>query len=181
VRVSTTWKLAASSSSNWHVILCRSQAEAEQAQDWTAKAGLILHPEKTRVVDATQKGGFDFPGYHFERGYKWPRKKSEQKLKDRVRQLTRRTNGQSLSAIIAQLNPILRGWYEYFQHSYRTTWAPLDGWIRMRLRSILRKRHHGRGRGGGADHWRWPKAYFEAQGLLSFVAAAASKGQPSTR
>jgi RNA-directed DNA polymerase len=167
------------------VILCRSQAEAEQAlrqaQDWTAKAGLILHPEKTRVVDATQKGGFDFLGYHFERGYKWPRKKSEQKLKDRVRQLTRRTNGQSLSAIIAQLNPILRGWYEYFQHSHRTTWAPLDGWIRMRLRSILRKRHHGRGRGGGADHWRWPKAYFEAQGLLSFVAAAASKGQPSTR
>jgi RNA-directed DNA polymerase len=167
------------------VILCRSQAEAaaalRQVQDWTAKAGLILHPEKTRVVDATQKGGFDFLGYHFERGYKWPRKKSEQKLKDHVREHTRRTNGQSLRAIITQLNPILHGWYEYFQHSHRTTWAPLDGWIRMRLRSILRKRHHGQGRGGGADHWRWPNAYFEAQGLFSFVAAAASKGQSSTR
>lgn len=167
------------------VILCRSQAEAEQAlrqtQDWTAKAGLKLHPEKTRVVDATQKGGFDFLGYHFERGYKWPRKKSEQKMKDRVRAITKRTNGQSLRAIITQLKPILQGWYEYFKHSHRTTWRPLDQWVRQRLRSILRKRCHRKGRGRGADYQRWPNAYFEAQGLFSFVAAAASKGQPSKR
>ena len=79
------------------VILCRSLAEAEQAlrvvREWTAQAGLSLHPEKTRVVDATQKGGFDFLGYHFERGYQWPRAKSTQKLKDRVRAATKRTNG----------------------------------------------------------------------------------------
>lgn len=167
------------------VILCRSQAEAEQAlretQDWTAKAGLKLHPEKTRVVDATQKGGFDFLGYHFERGHKWPRKKSEQKMKDRVRAITKRTNGQSLRAIITQLKPILQGWYEYFKHSHRATWRPLDQWVRQRLRSILRKRCHRKGRGRGADYQRWPNAYFEAQGLFSFVAAAASNGQPSKR
>ena len=167
------------------VILCRSQAEAEQAlrlvREWTAQAGLTLHPEKTRVVDATQRGGFDFLGYHFERGYKWPRQKSTRKLKDRVRELTKRTNGQSLCAIITQLNPILRGWYEYFQHSHRTIWPQLDKWLRMRLRSILRKRSHRSGRGRGADHQRWPNAYFETLGLFSFEAAAASKGQPSLR
>jgi len=167
------------------VILCRSQDEAEQAmqevQDWTAKAGLKLHPEKTRVVDATQKGGFDFLGYHFERGCKWPRKKSEQKMKDRVRAITKRTNGQSLRAIIKQLKPILKGWYEYFKHSNRGTWRPLDQWVRQRLRSILRRRCHRKGRGRGADCQRWPNAYFEAQGLFSFVTAAASKGQPSKR
>lgn len=167
------------------VILCRSQAEAEQAlrevQAWTARAGLKLHPEKTRVVDATQKGGFDFLGYHFERGHKWPRKKSEQKLKDRVRALTKRTNGQSLRAIITQLKPILEGWYEYFKHSHPATFRPLDQFVRQRLRSILRKRCHRRGRGRGADYQRWPNAYFEAQGLFSFEAAAAAKGQSLTR
>jgi len=167
------------------VILCRSQAEAEQAlretQDWTAKAGLKLHPEKTRVVDATQKGGFDFLGYHFERGNKWPRKKSEQKLKDRVRAITKRTNGQSLREIITQLKPILEGWYEYFKHSHPATFRPLDQFVRQRLRSILRKRCHRKGRGRGADYQRWPNAYFEAQGLFSFVTAAAANGQPSKR
>src|SRR5260370_636188 len=58
------------------VILCRSETEARAAlakvQPWTATAGLQLHPEKTRIVDATQRGGFDFLGYHFERGYRWP-------------------------------------------------------------------------------------------------------------
>ena len=167
------------------VLLCRSEAEAEQAlrvvRDWTAQAGLTLHPEKTRIVEATQKGGFDFLGYHFERGYQWPRAKSLHKLKDRIRELTKRTNGQSLRVIIAQLNPVLRGWYEYFKHSHRTTWVRLDKWIRMRLRSLLRRRRKRKGRGRGSDHQRWPNAFFEAQGLFNLGAAAASKGQPSTR
>src|SRR5208337_383723 len=67
------------------VILCRSEAEArtalEQVQAWTALVGLRLHPTKTRIVDATQPGGFDFLGYHFERGYRWPRVKSLKKFK----------------------------------------------------------------------------------------------------
>jgi RNA-directed DNA polymerase len=167
------------------VLLCRSQVEAQQAlaqvQQWTASAGLRLHPTKTQIVDATQPGGFDVLGYHFERGYRWPRQKSQQKLKDAVRALTPRTNGQSLKLIITRLNQVLRGWFEYFKHSHPTTYRALDGWIRMRLRSILRWRNGRKGRGRGADHQRWPNAFFEAQGLFSFVAAAASLGQPSQR
>jgi RNA-directed DNA polymerase len=104
------------------VILCRNQAEAEAAlegvRQWTARAGLQLHPTKTRIVDATQAGGFDFLGYHFERGMKWPRKKSLQKFKDAIRAKTKRKNGQSLQAIITDVNRTVRGWFEYFQHSH---------------------------------------------------------------
>ena len=159
------------------VILCRSEAEARAAlncvQHWTEETGLMLHPEKTHVVDATQKGGFDFLGYHFERGYRWPRKKSLKKLKDRLRELTRRTNGQSLKEIIRRVNRTLEGWFEYFKHSHKGTFPNLDSWLRMRLRSILRKRHRGKGRGKGKDHFRWPNAFFGARGLFNLSAAHA--------
>ena len=51
-----------------------------------------------------------------------------------------RTNGRSLSAIIVDVNRTMRGWFEYFKHSHKTTFPRLDKWVRMRLRSILRKR-----------------------------------------
>ncbi len=157
------------------VILCRSEQEAREAlervRQWTAEAGLTLHPEKTRIVDATQRGGFDFLGYHFERGYRWPRKNSMRKLRDAIRAKTRRTNGHSLGDIIRSVNLTLRGWFEYFKHSHRTTFRPVDGWVRMRLRSILRRRAGRRGRGRGRDHQRWPNAFFAAGGLFSLLAA----------
>ena len=167
------------------VILCRSEAEARAAldcvRDWTEQTGLILHPEKTHVVDATQKGGFDFLGYHFERGYKWPREKSLKKLKDRLRELTRRTNGESLMEIIRRINQTLRGWFEYFKHSHKTTFPRLDRWLRMRLRSILRQRAGGKGQGKGKDHFRWPNAFFGARGLFNLSAAHARFCQSSRR
>ncbi len=157
------------------VILCRSEAEAQQAlalvQQWTAQAGLTLHPEKTRIVAATQHGGFDFLGYHFERGYKWPRKKSLKKFKDKLRVLTKRNNGQSLEVIIARVNTVTRGWFGYFKHSHYTTFPRLDKWLRMRLRSLLRKRRKRRGRARLPDNQRWPNAFFAAQGLFSLVTA----------
>jgi len=157
------------------VILCRDERQAEQAlekvRQWTAQAGLTLHPEKTRLVDATERGGFDFLGYHFERGMKWPRAKSLTKLKDAVRAKTRRTSGQSLTAIIDDLNRTLGGWFEYFKHSHQTTFLPLDRWIRMRLRSILRQHQGRKGRGRGRDHQRWPNAYFVERGLLTLTTA----------
>jgi RNA-directed DNA polymerase len=153
------------------VVLCASREEAERAlvvvQQWVADNGLTLHPDKTRVMDASQRGGFDFLGYHFERGYCWPSRRSLGKFKDAVRHATRRTNGQSLATIVAVLNPKLRGWYGYFCHSHWTTFGGLDGWVRMRLRSVLRKRHGRRGRGCGTDQQRWPNAYFHALGLYS--------------
>jgi RNA-directed DNA polymerase len=167
------------------VILCQSEKEALKAKatvgKWTSENGLTLHPEKTHVVDATQKGGFDFLGYHFERGYRWPRKKSLKKLKDTIRSQTRRANGYSLEKIISNVNRFLKGWFEYFKHSHRTTFRPLDSWIRMRLRSILRKRRGGRGRGRGRDHQRWPNAYFAEFGLFSLTAAHSEACQSSRR
>jgi len=163
------------------VILCRSKEEAEAAlrllADQLAARGLTLHPEKTRIVDAREPGGFDFLGYHFERGKRWPRKKAIIRWRDRIRQVTRRTNGASMSRTITRVNVITRGWYEYFKHSYHTTFPALDGWVRMRLRSILRKWHHGKGRGRGQDHQRWPNKYFTALGLFTMTAAHAQTCQ----
>ena len=93
---------------------------------------------------------------------------------------TRRTHGHSLAVIIADVNRTLQGWFQYFQHSHDTTFAPLDKWVRMRLRSILRKRHGRRGRGRGADHQRWPNAFFTAQGLFSLTTAQALARQSVT-
>jgi len=66
------------------VILCRTQAQAEEVlgvvRHWCDEAGLQLHPEKTRVVDMSEPGGFDFLGYHFEGTARWPREKSLARL-----------------------------------------------------------------------------------------------------
>jgi len=167
------------------VILCRSEAEARAAlakvQEWTAQAGLRLHPEKTRIVDATQRGGFDFLGYHFERGYRWPRRKSVAKLKATIRSKTRRTHGHSLRTTIETVNQTLTGWFGYFKHSHKTAFPALDKWIRMRLRSILRHRRKRKGRARGTDNVRWPNAYFVAQGLFSLTAARTQFCQSSRR
>ena len=100
------------------VILCRTEAVSQTAltavQAWVSEAGLTLHPEKTQIVDAPQGGGFDFLGYHFERGMKWPRKKSLEKLKEKLRAKTPRLDGRSLKDIVADVNWSLRGWYGYF-------------------------------------------------------------------
>jgi RNA-directed DNA polymerase len=165
------------------VILCRSQEEAEQAlqrlQSWTAEAGLQLHPTKTRIVDIAQPGGFDFLGYHFERGRRWPREKSLKKFKDNVRNKTKRNNGHSLNTVIEDVNRTLIGWFAYFKHSHRYTFTNLDAWVRMRLRSILRRRQGRDGRGQGRDHHRWPNTFFAQQGLFSLVEAHAKARQPS--
>jgi RNA-directed DNA polymerase len=157
------------------VILCRSEAGAHAAlatvRAWVSEAGLSLHPEKTRVVNATQPGGFDFLGYHFERGMRWPRQKSLGKLKDRLRAKTSRLDGRSLPDIVADVNRSLRGWYNYFRHSKANTFATVDGYVRRRLRSLLQWRKDGRGYGKGAAHQRWPNAWFAHRGLLSLAAA----------
>jgi len=156
------------------VILCRSEAEAQQAlaavRTWVSEAGLTLHPEKTRIVNATQPGGFDFLGYHFERGMKWPRKKSLGKLKERLRAKTARLDGRSLSAIVADVNRSLRGWYGYFQHSKANTFTAVDGYVRRRLRSLLEKRRGRTRQGLGSAHQRWPNEWIAHCGLLSLAA-----------
>jgi RNA-directed DNA polymerase len=157
------------------VILCESKEDAQKALaavvGWVKEAGLTLHPEKTRIVDAAQPGGFDFLGYHFERGMKWPRQKNLERLKERIRQKTKRTNGQSLRAILGEVNQTLRRWYTYFQHSKPNTFKELDGYVRGRLRSILRRRAGRKGCRRGRDHQRWPNQWFETEGLITLEAA----------
>ena len=167
------------------VILCRTPEDAQQAlarvERWTATAGLQLHPEKTRLVDLQRSEGFDFLGYHFTRRYRIPRQKSLRKLKDAVRQRTRRTHGDSLPAIVTDLNALLRGWFEYFKHSRAHALRPIDAWVRMRLRCILRHRLGRRGRGIRFDHHRWPRRFFEELGLFSLLAAHRSLHQSLPR
>ena len=157
------------------VVLCSNQQEAqevlEQLRKWTQVAGLTLHPTKTRIVDASQKGGFDFLGYHFERGYRWPRKKSLDKLKETIRDKTPSGRPGSLKDIIREINHCTRGWFEYFKHSQNTVFRPLDSWIRQRLRRILRRRLTGSTRTACRDYRRWSVAYFATRGLISLALA----------
>lgn len=162
------------------VVLCRTKEAADAVLaflgDWTTAAGLTLHPTKTRIVNVTSEG-FDFLGWHFRGNKKWPRKKSVQKLQDKLRPLTRRTNGRSLSDIIAKANPTLRGWHGYFRDSVPTRLNGLDGWLRRRLRAMLRKREKRPGYGrSAADSRRWPNRWFAAQGLFSLEHGSCTSG-----
>jgi RNA-directed DNA polymerase len=158
------------------VVLCRSPAQAARAlamiETWTAQAGLILHPTKTRIVDA-RTDSFDFLGYRFAKGRRWPRERSLGKIKETIRAKTRRLAGDSLRSIIEDLNPVLRGWFAYYKHSHRRVLCDLDGWIRGRLRSLLRRRRGLRGVARGDDHQRWPNAFFVEHGLFSLQSAHA--------
>ena len=166
------------------VILCRTEEDAQRALEvvrtWVNEAGLQLHPEKTRIVNV-DAAPFEFLGYEFRKHYRFPRKKSVAKLKARLRPRLKRASGFSLKTIIADVNLTLRGWFEYFKHAWHTSFKPLDAWVRMRLRSILRKRAGRQGRGRGRDHQRYPNRYFEEQGLFCLEQAQADLRQSSLR
>jgi RNA-directed DNA polymerase len=157
------------------VVLCTTEAEAHRAlerlRNLLGERGLMLHPTKTKVVDATQRPGFEFLGYRFFGNSRYPRPKSTMKLRDSIREKTPRKNGESLETIIKQVNASLRGWFGYFKHSSRRAFDAIDAWVRMRLRSILRRRSKRRGRGAGHDHYRWPNAYFQQLGLFNLTQA----------
>jgi RNA-directed DNA polymerase len=159
------------------VVLCATREEANAALDeirtWVADNGLSLHPDKTHLGDCRQPGeGFDFLGYRFEAGRRWVRKKSMDRLKERVRDLTKRTRGDSLARVVADLNPVLRGWFGYFKHAYPTTFARIDKFVRRRLRSLLRKQDKRPSFGRALDdHQCWPNAFFANAQLLALSTA----------
>lgn len=159
------------------VILCRSRDEADAAlaevREWVQANGLTLHPDKTHVGDWRHPGeGFEFVGYRFEAGRRWVRKESLATLRQKVRDKTRRNRGDSLERIIADLNPMLRGWFEYFKHAYWTTFTDIDGFVRRRLRALLRKQEKRPAFGRSLqDSKRWPNAFFANKGLFTLHAA----------
>ena len=147
------------------VVLCCSREEAQSAlarmRAWVTANGLTLHPDKTHLGDCRVDGqGFEFLGYRFEAGKRWVRKKSLMSLRDKIRAKTKRNEGNSIDYVIASLNPTLRGWYGYFQHAHRFTFSTLDGFIRRRLRAMLRRQKHRPGQGRCLrDHKQWPNAF----------------------
>lgn len=155
------------------VILCQSQQEAErvlkQVQVWVESTQLELHPDKTHLGDCSQKGnGFEFLGYRFEAGKRFVRKKSLKNSRDKVRAKTKRSRSGSLRDIIDELNPMLRGWFNYFKHAHRTTFKGNDGFVRRRLRALILRRKGKKGWGKNLNaHKNYPNVYFAQLGLFT--------------
>jgi RNA-directed DNA polymerase len=167
------------------VILCRSAEDAAVAltlvQDWTAQAELTLHPEKTHVAHA-EHDGFEFLGYHFTRGERFPRAKSLKKLKATLREKTYRKQRHGIDCTIGDVNTTLVGWFEYFKHTTkRCVFEDLDRFIRQRLRAILKKQNKCPGIPKGRDFQRWPNAFFGKRKLFSLKTAHELACQSSTR
>ena len=165
------------------VVLCQTaeqaQAALQEVRSWIEQNGLSLNADKTHVGDCRQQGqGFEFLGYRFEAGRRWVRHKSLKALRERIRTRTKRTRGDSLATIIAELNPMLRGWFNYFKHAHRMTFSAADGFTRRRLRAILRKQEKRPGLGKCLDdHKRWPKVFFADMGLFTMTEAHALASQ----
>jgi len=155
------------------VVLCRSIEEAKAAlslmQSWIDQNGLQLSSEKTHIGNWLENGhGFEFLGYRFEEGRRYIRSKSLKKFKDKIRLKTRRTRGDSIEKIISDLNPSIKGWFEYFKHAHHYTFSSLDGFIRRRLRAVLRKQKKRPGSGKtDRDHRQWPNVFFAERGLFT--------------
>jgi group II intron reverse transcriptase/maturase len=153
------------------VVLCQSKAEAEQALRVAARflqdcLGVSLHPQKTRIVHV--RHGFEFLGYKIKGGkgfqlptskrrklsnpqnlYAIPREKSVKRFQEQIRCLTKRTTPLKLRELIEKINPVIRGWGNYYRKAHvRRLFNRLDRWIERRLYSFL------------AKHWRnrmWQK------------------------
>jgi len=148
------------------VILCKLERKAMRALEVTKsiveeKLKLTIHPEKTRVVHFDQ--GFEFLGFKFYWKYTRPREKSLQNFKDKVRNATRRQQGNNLNFVIGNLNPIVRGWGNYYKKSnIKALFRDLDRWIRMRLRAFIEKK-----KAISHQNRRIPNKWLEKQGLVS--------------
>lgn len=145
------------------VILARSEAQANQAlaeaRHILEELGLALHPAKTRVVDLREgREGFDFLGCHFharlsgrllERGirryylHRWPSQRSMKRIRTKVKVLTGRKRASTdVRVIIRDLNPVLRGWGNYFRTGNAASkFIQVDSYVWRRFRTLLRKRY----------------------------------------
>ena len=138
------------------LIVCHSRREAEEALA-SARAvlegelGLRIHPDKTRIVHITQ--GFEFLGYKIKQGkgmnykkgkpdlYAYPRDRSIEHFKNRVRQITNRRNPKTLEGLLDELNPVIRGWGMYYRRAHvRRLFNRLSRWIIRRIWSWRYKR-----------------------------------------
>jgi RNA-directed DNA polymerase len=172
------------------IVLCETGGQAEQARQQAAallgELGLVLHPDKTRVVDLRGgKQGFDFLGCHLHarmsgkvwekygqvRYYlqRWPSQRSMKRARERVKALTGQSQvGQQLEDVIERLNLFLRGWGNYFRTGNAgAKFINLDRFVAWRLRRLLIKKRGRNLRGGQAD--RWSRTWFHDQGLYKLI------------
>lgn len=159
------------------VVLCETKEEAEEAleeiKEWVKSNGLEMNAEKTHIGNCMIEGqGFEFLGYRFEAGQRYVRKKSFDSLKDKIRNKTFRKRGESLSVIVKDLNKTLKGWFGYFKHANKHTFKMIDGFVRRRLRAILRKQQKRPGSGKTLrDHLQWTNAFFAEHELFTMERA----------
>jgi RNA-directed DNA polymerase len=159
------------------VVLCRNRHQAEAAlqaaRSILADLGLELHPDKTRVVDLREgRQGFDFLGWHFrarvsgrllERGirrhylHRWPSQRAMKRVRAKVKAHTdrrRRSGMKDIREVIAVLNPILRGWGNYFHTGNASNkFQQIDRYVTWRLRRLLIARKGRHMRPGDLERW----------------------------
>lgn len=157
------------------VILTKSKDEAEEAlrlvREWVVEHELNLHPEKTHIGNSMVAGdGFEFLGYRFEAGTTWVRQTSIQKFRDRIRQETSRLCGVAIDHVIERLNPVLRGWSNYFKGVTKYTLGVFDGFVRRRLRAIICRQNKKRTFGAGWANKNIPNKFFADKGLFNMEA-----------
>ena len=155
-------------------LICKTQKEAimalEMVKEWVSNNDLQLHPDKTHIGNALIRGqGFEFLGYRFEAGYRFVRDKSLKSFKDKVRVLTKRSRSGSIESIIGELNPMLRGWFNYFKQAHYSTFKENDGFVRRRLRSIILTRKKKKNCFGITlnAHRLYPNSYFANLNLFT--------------
>ncbi|MFD2158296.1 group II intron reverse transcriptase/maturase [Rubritalea tangerina] len=158
------------------VVLCDEETQAQQAKEyiekWCTENQLRLHPDKTQIVQVSTRRGIDFLGYHLRTENKrWVSEKSRKQFRDKLRPLTARCHGQSLKKTIEKLNPILRGYFNYYKDTQGSVLEKLDQLPRRRLRTIIRCNNKRKGNGRGWDNKRYQIVYFNNLGLFNMEQA----------
>jgi len=169
------------------VVLCRSQRQAQRALDAVGDIltglGLRLHPDKTRIVDLRDgRDGFDFLGCHFHARmsgrlweqrrivryylHRWPSQRAMRRLRDKVKARTghNRAGVRDIRTVIEELNPILRGWGNYFRTGNAAIkFGQADDYVVMRLRTLMIKKRGRNLRAGQVGQWN--EDWFNGLGL----------------
>jgi RNA-directed DNA polymerase len=169
------------------VVLCRNERQAQAAldavEDILTELGLRLHPDKTRVVDLQAgREGLDFLGCHFRARmsgrqwqqrrivryylHRWPSQRAMKRIRSKVRDRTgsNRVGVRDIRAVIAELNPVLRGWGNYFRTGNAANkFTQVDDYVAWRLRRLMIKKRGRNLRAGQAQQW--TEAWFNQHGL----------------
>jgi len=168
------------------VVLCRSAAQARAALgavgEILGSLGLRLHPDKTKVVDLREgREGLDFLGCHFRARmsgrlweqrriiryylHRWPSQRAMKRLRDKVHARTGRNRvGEDIRVVIADLNPLLRGWGNYFRTGNAADkFRQADNYVVWRLRTLMIRKRGRNLHAGQAGAW--TEDWFNGHGL----------------